>query len=41
MIRNATHPGWALGNDRFREEIEHLAQRRARPPAEGQVKDKR
>jgi putative transposase len=28
-IRECTHKGWALGNDRFREQIEALGQRRA------------
>ena len=28
-IRDATNKGWALGNDRFREEIESLGARRA------------
>ncbi len=28
-IRDCTHKGWALGSERFREEIERLAQRRA------------
>lgn len=28
-IRDCTHKGWALGGDRFREEIEALGQRRA------------
>ena len=28
-IRDCTHKGWALGNQRFREQIEHLGQRRA------------
>jgi hypothetical protein len=27
--------GWALGNDRFREEIAHLADRRAAPAPRG------
>jgi putative transposase len=27
-IRECTHKGWALGGERFREEIERLTQRR-------------
>jgi putative transposase len=34
-IREATHKGWALGNDRFRAEIEALAHRRAAPRKAG------
>ena len=30
-IRQATQKGWALGNDRFKDEIEQLAKRRTRP----------
>jgi putative transposase len=34
-IREATQKGWALGNDRFKEEIERLLQRRTRPLPRG------
>ena len=34
-IRDATNKGWALGNDRFRERIESLTQRRAMPRPRG------
>ena len=34
-IRSATHKGWALGNDRFREKIETLTGRRAAPLPRG------
>jgi putative transposase len=34
-IRDATQKGWALGNDRFKDEIERLLQRRARPLPRG------
>ena len=34
-IREATHKGWALGNDRFREEIESLGARRAASKGRG------
>lgn len=34
-IRQATQKGWALGNDRFKDEIEHLLQRRASPLPRG------
>jgi putative transposase len=34
-IREATQKGWALGNDRFKDEIERLLQRRARPLPRG------
>jgi putative transposase len=35
-IRQATQKGWILGNDRFRDEIEQLVQRRTRPlPLDG------
>ena len=34
-IREATNKGWALGNDRFREQIEALANRRASPRKPG------
>ena len=30
-IRESTQKGWALGNDRFKDEIEQLIQRRTRP----------
>lgn len=31
QIRQATHQGMALGNDRFKQDVEHLTQRRVRP----------
>lgn len=34
-IRHATQKGWVLGNDRFKDEIEHLLKRRARPLSRG------
>lgn len=34
-IREATQKGWALGNDRFKEEIERLLQQRTRPLPRG------
>jgi putative transposase len=34
-IRDATNKGWALGNDRFREQIEALSSRRASPRKPG------
>lgn len=34
-IRDATNRAWALGNDRFREEIEALSGRRSRPSPKG------
>ena len=34
-IREATNKGWALGNDRFRKEIEALTRRRAGPLPKG------
>lgn len=34
-IRQATQKGWALGNDRFKEEIERLLARRTRPLPRG------
>jgi len=34
-IRHATQKGWILGNDRFKDEIEHLVQRRTRPLPRG------
>ncbi len=34
-IRDATNKGWALGNDRFRAEIEELGDRRAAPKGRG------
>jgi putative transposase len=37
-IRDASHKGWALGNNRFRDEIEALTQRRAAPSARGRKK---
>jgi len=35
LIRESTNKAWALGNDRFREEIERALQRRARPLPRG------
>lgn len=37
-IREATNTGWALGNDRFREEIEAVSGRRAAPKSRGRPK---
>jgi putative transposase len=34
-IRNCIHKGWALGDTRFREEIEAMGERRAGPAAKG------
>ena len=34
-IRASTHKGWALGDDRFKQMIEQLGQRRAAPAARG------
>ena len=34
-IRDSLHKGWALGEDRFREEIAHLSERRAAPLRKG------
>jgi putative transposase len=34
-IRNCTHKGWALGDRRFREEIEGMGERRAGPAEKG------
>jgi len=34
-IRQATQKGWALGSDRFKDEIEQLLQRRTRPLPRG------
>jgi len=34
-IRQATQKGWALGNDRFKDEIEQLLDRRTRPLPKG------
>jgi putative transposase len=34
-IRDATNKAWALGNDRFRQEIEKLAERQAAPKSKG------
>jgi putative transposase len=34
-IRHATQKGWVLGNDRFKDEIEYLLKRRARPLPRG------
>ena len=35
QIRHATQKGWVLGNDRFKDEIECLVQRRTRPLPRG------
>lgn len=37
-IRDATHKGWALGDERFREMIEQLGSRRAGPAVRGRPK---
>jgi putative transposase len=37
-IRDASHKGWALGNEKFRKEIEALCDRRASPAAKGRPK---
>ena len=34
-IRDSTHKGWALGDERFRAEIERLGERRAAPLQKG------
>jgi putative transposase len=34
-IRHATQKGWVLGNDRFRDNVEYLLQRRTRPLPRG------
>jgi putative transposase len=34
-IRESTHKGWALGNDRFRAKVERLSGRRAAPLPRG------
>ena len=34
-IRQATQKGWVLGNDRFKDDIEHLLKRRTRPLPRG------
>lgn len=34
-IRDATNKAWALGNDRFRQKIEQLGERRAAPKSKG------
>ena len=34
-IRHATQKGWALGNDRFKDEVEQILQRRTRPLSRG------
>ena len=39
-IRECTHKGWALGGDRFREQIEILAKRRAASKGVGRPKKK-
>ena len=38
-IRSATHKGWALGNDRFREKIRSLTGRRAAPLPKGAAEE--
>lgn len=38
-IRGATNAGWVLGNERFKDEIERLAQRRGSPLPRGRKKD--
>ena len=37
-IRESTHKGWALGSDRFKDEIEALGERRAAPLPKGRPK---
>ena len=37
-IRDSLHKGWALGDDRFREEIARLSERRAAPLRKGRPK---
>jgi len=37
-IRECTHKGWALGKDRFQEQIEALGQRRAASKGVGRPK---
>lgn len=39
-IRESTHKGWALGDSRFRAEIEKLGQRRAAPLPRGRPRKK-
>ncbi|MCP4896671.1 MAG: transposase [bacterium] len=39
-IRECTHKGWALGNERFRERVEVLGQRRAMSKGVGRPKKK-
>lgn len=34
-IRESTHKAWALGNDRFRERIEHMLERQSAPKRRG------
>ena len=34
-IRDSLHQGWALGDDRFREQIVRLSERRAAPLSKG------
>ena len=34
-IRDSTHKGWAMGNDRFRAKVERLSGRRAAPLPKG------
>ena len=40
-IREATNKGWALGSDKFKEEIEGLLQRRTRPLPKGGVRNRK
>lgn len=40
-IREATNKGWALGNDKFKGEIEDLLRRRARPLPRGRSRRRR
>ena len=37
-IRDSLHQGWALGDDRFRDEIALLSERRAAPLGKGRPK---
>jgi putative transposase len=39
-IRNAVHTSWALGNERFKQEIETLTQRRTQPKARGRPQNR-
>ncbi len=40
-LREATNKGWVLGNDRFREKIEQLSERRTTPKPRGRPKKMR